>query len=236
MPIIWMLICLRLSIGLLKCSLFLLDFLLATLVISIIIHSYVLFGVLFTFCVSHISYCILQLWLCFFFFSFFFLFSSSLLEFSWCFFSCLFFSSSVSIIITNSSESLPSTLYTSVFWLFCQRLSRSLSMETSPTVFPFFSVQFSCSAMSNAMQPHDCSMPGLTVHHQLPEFTQTRVHWVCDDTQPSYSVVLVSSCLQSFPASGCFQMSQFFTSGGQSVRVSTSASVLPIFFFLPLWI
>ena len=54
----------------------------------------------------------------------------------------------VSIIITNSCTSLPSTLYTSDFWLFCQRLSRSLSMETSPTVFPFFTVQFSCSAMS----------------------------------------------------------------------------------------
>ena len=53
-------------------------------------------------------------------------------------------------------------------------------------------------------------------------------------TPNHYSVVPVSSCLQSFPASGCFQMSQFFTSGGQSIRVSTSASVLPIFFFLPL--
>ena len=103
-------------------------------------------------------------------------------------------------------------------------------METSPTVFPFFSVQLSCSAMSYALQPHDCSMPGLAVHHQLPEFTQICVHWVCDDTQPSYSVVPVSSCLQSFPASGCFQMSPFFASGGQSIRVSTSASVCPIFF------
>ena len=84
-----MLICLRLSIGLLKCSLFLLDFLLATLVISIIIHSYVLFGVLFTFCVSHISYCILQLWL----FFFFFLFSifKFLVRIFMVFFSCLFF-------------------------------------------------------------------------------------------------------------------------------------------------
>ena len=90
MPIIWMLICLRLSIGLLKCSLFLLDFLLATLVISIIIHSYVLFGVLFTFCVSHISYCILQFCV-FLWFFFFFLFSRSLLEFSWCFFLVFFF-------------------------------------------------------------------------------------------------------------------------------------------------
>ena len=42
------------------------------------------------------------------------------------------------------------------------------------------------------------------------------------------SVVLFSSCLQSFPAPGSFQMSQFFASGGQSIGVSASASVLPV--------
>ena len=41
------------------------------------------------------------------------------------------------------------------------------------------------------------------------------------------SVIPFSSCLQSFPASGCFQMSQYFASGGQSIVVSASASVLP---------
>ena len=44
----------------------------------------------------------------------------------------------------------------------------------------------------------------------------------------SSSVVPFSSCLQSFPASGSFPMSQFFTSDGQSIRVSASASVLPM--------
>ena len=44
----------------------------------------------------------------------------------------------------------------------------------------------------------------------------------------SSSVIPFSSCLQSFPASGSFQMSQFFTSGGQSIGVSASASVLPV--------
>ena len=47
-------------------------------------------------------------------------------------------------------------------------------------------------------------------HHQLPEFTQTHVHWVGD---------AFSSCFQSFPALGSFQMSQVFTSGGQSTVV-----------------
>ena len=49
-----------------------------------------------------------------------------------------------------------------------------------------------------------------------------------DAIQPSHSVVPFSSCLQSFPASGSFPMSQFFDSGGQSIRVSASASVFPV--------
>ena len=75
----------------------------------------------------------------------------------------------------------------------------------------------------------DCSMPGLTVHYQLPEFTQTHVHWV-SDINPiiSSSVVPLSSRLQSFPTSGPFQMSQFFASGSQSIEVSASTSVLPM--------
>ena len=78
--------------------------------------------------------------------------------------------------------------------------------------------------------PMDCSMPGLPVHHQLQELlAQTHVHRVgrCHPTI-SPSVVPFSSCLQSFPASGSFQMSQLFTSGGQRIGVSASTSVLPI--------
>ena len=76
----------------------------------------------------------------------------------------------------------------------------------------------------------NCSTPGLPVHHQLPEFTQTHVHWVDDAIQPSHSLSSTSppSCLQSFPTSGSFQMSQFFTSSGQSIGISASTSVLPM--------
>ena len=51
--------------------------------------------------------------------------------------------------------------------------------------------------------------------------------WWCHPTISS-SVIPFSSCLQSFPASGSFPMSQFFTSGGQGIGVSASASVLPM--------
>ena len=71
------------------------------------------------------------------------------------------------------------------------------------------------------------STRGLPVQHQLPEFTQTYAHWVSDSIQPS-SVIPFSFCFQSFPASGSFQMSQLFASGGQSIGVSASASVPPM--------
>ena len=88
------------------------------------------------------------------------------------------------------------------------------------------SVAKSCPTLCD---PMDCSMPGLPVHHQLPEFTQTYPplsQW-CHPTISS-SVNPFSSCLQSFPASASFQMSQFFTSGGQRTGVSASISVLPM--------
>ena len=76
--------------------------------------------------------------------------------------------------------------------------------------------------------PMNRSTPGLPIHHQLQEFTQTYVHWVGDAIQPiSSSVVPFSSCPQSLPASGSFPMSQLFTCGGQSIGVSASTSGLP---------
>ena len=90
------------------------------------------------------------------------------------------------------------------------------------------SVKFSSVTQSSPTiwDPMNHSTPGFPVHHQLPESTQTHVHWV-GDALSSY-VIPFSSCPQSFPASGSFQMSQLFASGGQSIGVSASASVLPM--------
>ena len=89
-------------------------------------------------------------------------------------------------------------------------------------------VQFSSVAQSclTLCDPMDCSTPGFPVHHQLLELAQTHVHRVGDVVQPS--LVPFSSCLQFFPASGSFSMSQFFISDAQSTGVSASAPVLPI--------
>ena len=70
--------------------------------------------------------------------------------------------------------------------------------------------------------------PGLPVHHQLRVYSNSSPlsQW-CHPTISS-SVIPFSSCLQCFPASGSFPVSQFFTSGGQSIGASTSTSVLPM--------
>ena len=89
----------------------------------------------------------------------------------------------------------------------------------------FISVTQSCTTLCN---PMDCSTPGFPVHHQLPDLAQAHFHQVGNAIQPSHPVSPFSSCLQSFPVSGSFPVSQLFTSGGQSIGVSTSASVLPM--------
>ena len=94
-----------------------------------------------------------------------------------------------------------------------------------------FCVQFSSVAQlcPTLCDPMNRSMPGLPVYHQLLDFTQTHVHWVGDAIQPTNLLLSpFSSCLQSFPTSGSFQMSQLFASGSQSIGISASASVLPV--------
>ena len=74
----------------------------------------------------------------------------------------------------------------------------------------------------------DCSTPGFPVLHYLPELAQTHIHQVGDAIQLSYPLSFFSFCLQSFPESGSFPMSQIFTWGGQSIGISASTSVLPM--------
>ena len=89
----------------------------------------------------------------------------------------------------------------------------------------FSSVTQSCPILCD---PMDCSMQSFSVHHQLPKPAQTHVHRASDAIQLFYPLSPPFFCLQSFPASVSFQISQFFTSGGQTIGVSASASVLPM--------
>ena len=91
--------------------------------------------------------------------------------------------------------------------------------------FQFSSVAQSCPTLCD---PMNCSTPGLPVHYQLLDFTQTHVYWVSDGIQPSHP--LSSPSLNAFNLSQHqgLLMSQFFASGGQSIGVSASTSVLPM--------
>ena len=106
------------------------------------------------------------------------------------------------------------------------------SLPIWPTSFSssLFPLQFSPLSQScpTLWDPMDWSMPGFLVHHQLLKLAQTHVLQVNDTIQTSHPVIPFSSFLQSFPASGCFLMSQFFASAGQSIGASASASVLPM--------
>ena len=80
-------------------------------------------------------------------------------------------------------------------------------------VFFFSSVQFSSIAQScpTLCDPMNRSTPGLPVHHQLPEFTQTHVHRISDAIQPSHPLSSPSPpAPQSLPASESFPMSRLF--------------------------
>ena len=90
------------------------------------------------------------------------------------------------------------------------------------------SVQFSCSVVSNSLQPHEpqhskptCPSSTPRVHPNPCPLSQWRHPTISSSVVPF-------SCPQSFPASESFQMSQLFSSGGQSIGVSASTSVLPM--------
>ena len=89
------------------------------------------------------------------------------------------------------------------------------------------SVQFSSSVISNSLRPHRLQHARLSITNSQSVLKLTSIKSVMP-SNPLSSVIPFSSCLQSFPASGSFPMSRFFTSGGQSIGVSTSASVLPM--------
>ena len=114
---------------------------------------------------------------------------------------------------SRRSWSLPLSLFMAIPWPHCT----------------IASVQFSCSVMSNSLWPHEpqharppCPSPTPRVHPNpcpLSRYCHPAI---------SSSVIPFSSCPQSFPASGSFPMSQLFASGGQSIEVSASTSVLPM--------
>ena len=115
-----------------------------------------------------------------------------------------------------------------------QKLSQSTNWvlagasDQQKTLYQFSSVQFSHSVVSNS------AIPWITARQASLSITNSQS--LCNPCSLSQgchltispSIIPFSSCLQSFPGSGSFQMSQLFTSGGQSIGVSASTSVPPM--------
>ena len=115
------------------------------------------------------------------------------------------------------------------FWFILSFVYICLIFQFNYKFLQFSSVQFSCSVMSDSLQPHGpqharppCLSPVPGVYPILCPLSR----W-CQPTISS-SGVPFTSCPQSFPVSGSFQMNQLFASGGQSIGVSALASVLPM--------
>ena len=101
---------------------------------------------------------------------------------------------------------------------------KTMIIDRDGSVASFSSFTQSCPTLWDTM---DCSTPGFSVHRQFPELAQTHVYRVNDAIQPSHPLSSLP------PASSPSQhqrlpVSQFFTSGGQSIGASASASVLPV--------
>ena len=103
------------------------------------------------------------------------------------------------------------------------------SWATREALFVAYSVQFSSVAQScpTLCDLMNRSTPGLPVHHQLPEFTQTHVHRIGDTIQPSHPLSSPSPPAPNPSQHECFPMSQLFTWDGQSTGVWALASFLP---------
>ena len=99
-----------------------------------------------------------------------------------------------------------------------------MEAELKPTL-----LLFSHSVVSNSLRPHELQHTRLPYPTSSPRACSNScpLSWWCHQNISS-SIIPFSSCLQSFPASGSFPMSQFFASGGQSIGPSALASVLPM--------
>ena len=110
-------------------------------------------------------------------------------------------------------------LYCSPFWL-------PMKIVFSPLTSSCCSVTKSCQTLC---EPMNCSTPGSSVHHYLPEFARTHVPSVSETIQPSHPLSPPSPFAHGFSqCQGLFQWVSLFTSGGQSTGASASAPAFPM--------
>ena len=143
---------------------------------------------------------------------------------------CPFGPSMTSLFVIQHSLMCLSMILCSLFWLYIHTYME-ISILTCLVLLLLFlpCIQFSCSVVSDSLWDHGLQHTRLPCPSPTPGAYSNSCPlspW-CHPTV-SFSVVPFSSCLRSFPASGFFSTSQFFASGGQSIEVLASASVLPM--------
>ena len=119
-------------------------------------------------------------------------------------------------------------MYVSLAFIVLGRIVSKLTSFTVRTCV-FGSVQFSCSVVSDSLRPHGLQHARFPCPSPTPRACSNSCpssQW-CHPTISS-SVIPFSSCLQSFPEAGSFQISQLFGSSDQRIGASASASVLPM--------
>ena len=113
-----------------------------------------------------------------------------------------------------------------LFWvIFVYTHRKGIASSYHKYCYCWCSVTQSCLTLCD---PMDCSMPVFPVVHHLLELAQTHVHWVSDAIQPSHSLLVPSPpAVNLSQDKGLFPVSWLFSSGGQTIGASASASVLP---------
>ena len=111
-------------------------------------------------------------------------------------------------------------------WKMCVKKRGNVWLQMQKFVYSMVTLLlFSCEVVSNPLQLHDYSLPCPSLSSGAHSISCPSSWW----RHPTISSSVVPfSCPQSFPASGCFLMSQLFLSGDQSIEASASASVLPL--------
>ena len=133
----------------------------------------------------------------------------------------------LNLVINSNAESIEKICFSRRRYLFQKYLSLLLVGQIALDSVQFCSISQLCPTLCD---PMDCSMPCFPIR---PSPTPRACSNSCASSRwchptISSSVILFTSCIQSFPESESFPMSQFFASGGQSIGASVSASVLPI--------
>ena len=122
-----------------------------------------------------------------------------------------------------------STSWTVFVWILTSFYENRCFLGSNSFRFQIYLLMFSHSVVSDSLPPHRLQHARLPCPSSSPGACTNScpLSWWCHPTI-WFSVVPFSSCLQSFPASGSFLMSQFFATGSQSIEASASASVIPM--------